>query len=279
MEPAYDAMTPWNETTDGDPAHPAVLFLHGFMGRREDWKPVVAALAEEYYCICPDLPGHGKNCLPGSGAGWEMAEAASGLMLLLNKYQIERCALVGYSMGGRLALYLAATYPKRFTRVVLESASPGLRTEEERAPRRQHDDNLADNIGECRGQPGSVPGFLGAVVHTSDFYVIARAAETARSTGRKSTGEFAGAISRLIAGDEYGATAEFVGCVGRDNATDVVGGGGGGSEVHDYRGRDECAVFEYRGGGFRQMWTQRALGKLGGVYYGGQALSCTATVV
>jgi 2-succinyl-6-hydroxy-2,4-cyclohexadiene-1-carboxylate synthase len=160
MEPAYDAMTPWNETTDGDPAHPAVLFLHGFMGRREDWKPVVAALAEEYYCICPDLPGHGKNCLPGSGAGWEMAEAASGLMLLLNKYQIERCALVGYSMGGRLALYLAATYPKRFTRVVLESASPGLRTEEERAPRRQHDDNLADILENAEGNPEAFRDFL-----------------------------------------------------------------------------------------------------------------------
>ena len=46
-------------------------------------------------------------------------------------------------MGGRVALYLAATRPQRITRLILESASPGLATEAERTARRQADEHLA----------------------------------------------------------------------------------------------------------------------------------------
>ena len=49
-------------------------------------------------------------------------------------------------MGGRLALYLAVHYPEHFASLILESASPGLKTEAEREERRQRDDALADRI-------------------------------------------------------------------------------------------------------------------------------------
>lgn len=54
--------------------------------------------------------------------------------------------LVGYSMGGRLALAYAVRNPERVRRLVLESASPGLETEEERAQRRVDDEALAWRI-------------------------------------------------------------------------------------------------------------------------------------
>ena len=53
-------------------------------------------------------------------------------------------------MGGRLALYLACHYPNRFSHLILESSSPGLATEAERAARRQRDALLADWI-EAKG--------------------------------------------------------------------------------------------------------------------------------
>ncbi len=55
-------------------------------------------------------------------------------------------ALLGYSMGGRLALHLAAHHSERFSSVVLESASPGLHTDAERAERRRLDQDRADEL-------------------------------------------------------------------------------------------------------------------------------------
>ena len=51
-------------------------------------------------------------------------------------------------MGGRLALYLAIHYPKYFSRIILESASPGLKTAEERRSRRRLDHKLANQLEE-----------------------------------------------------------------------------------------------------------------------------------
>jgi 2-succinyl-6-hydroxy-2,4-cyclohexadiene-1-carboxylate synthase len=54
--------------------------------------------------------------------------------------------LIGYSMGGRIALHFAAAYPERVRGLVLESASPGLATEAERAARRAADEALAAGL-------------------------------------------------------------------------------------------------------------------------------------
>jgi 2-succinyl-6-hydroxy-2,4-cyclohexadiene-1-carboxylate synthase len=153
-------MTTWNEETHGDPEHPAVLFLHGFMGRGGDWTPIVNDLKKSFYCICLDFPGHGENATADVGNAWSMDAVIAGLIELLDKYDLERCALVGYSMGGRLALHLAVSYPERFTRIVLESASPGLKTEKERKQRRRHDDNLACQLEAAVGDPKLFREFL-----------------------------------------------------------------------------------------------------------------------
>ncbi len=75
-----------------------------------------------------------------------MAGAAALLRDTLADRGIEACPVVGYSMGGRLALYFALHYPKHCTKLVLESASPGLRTSAERKVRRGRDEALAARL-------------------------------------------------------------------------------------------------------------------------------------
>jgi 2-succinyl-6-hydroxy-2,4-cyclohexadiene-1-carboxylate synthase len=90
-----------------------------------------------------DLPGHGRH------AGQDDPERFTLAAVFDELDQVTApgpCPLVGYSMGGRLALAYAAQRPGRVTRLVLESASPGLRTDEERAARRGADDALAERI-------------------------------------------------------------------------------------------------------------------------------------
>ncbi len=129
----------------GERENPYIVFLHGFMGQARDWRRVTAALQERYCCVSIDLPGHGDSTALAEDA-YTMPGAAAAVVRTLDQLGIKEAALVGYSMGGRLALYLAVHYPARFPRVILESASPGLRTEAERRQRRAHDNALAGRL-------------------------------------------------------------------------------------------------------------------------------------
>lgn len=124
--------------THGDKQSPALLMLHGFLGSSKDWSEVTETLKEKFFCILPDLPGHGRT-MPLADSDYTMQSAAQSLLTILDREEIKKCSLVGYSMGGRLALYMALTQPEYFSELILESASPGLKTEKERAARIESD--------------------------------------------------------------------------------------------------------------------------------------------
>ncbi len=139
-------MNPLSYITSGDDRNPAVLFLHGFMGSAEDWSGVVAALEDRFYCIAVDLPGHGGSLRLPYPDSYTMDGAARRLLDLLDAEDVDRCVVAGYSMGGRLALYLALRHPERCAGLFLESASPGLETEAEQTARRETDDRRANRL-------------------------------------------------------------------------------------------------------------------------------------
>lgn len=122
---------------------PVILFLHGFMGAGLDWEVVVKSLKNDFRCLLIDLPGHGNSQPDPDGADWRMAETAQSIVDLLDQLGVAPSFMVGYSMGGRLALYLALRYPQYFKAAVVESASPGLKTALERTERIQKDEGLA----------------------------------------------------------------------------------------------------------------------------------------
>jgi len=146
----------FNYTQQGDKENPALLFLHGFMGSVADWPGIVNSFSDEYLSIAVDLPGHGKTIVRGGAENYKMENCAAGLICLMEELKVNKCNLVGYSMGGRLALYLAVHFPDRFNKVVVESASPGLKTEQERQARIAQDEELA-----CRLEADSLEEFLG----------------------------------------------------------------------------------------------------------------------
>lgn len=123
-------------------ATPAVLFLHGFTGNGGYWFPVAEALRPRR-CIMPDLPGHGATSAPLPAEAWGLDRAADALGALLDDMEVGRCDLVGYSMGGRIALHLALAASARISRLVLVGASPGLASAKERALRIASDEDLS----------------------------------------------------------------------------------------------------------------------------------------
>lgn len=129
----------------GDRKNPIILFLHGFMGNLHDFQEVATLLSEQFCCLLIDLPGHG-NTEVKQNKDYAMPNLAQAIIELMKTLQINKCFLLGYSMGGRVALYLTIYFPGYFKRVILESTSPGLETKAERDRRIRQDVKLAEKL-------------------------------------------------------------------------------------------------------------------------------------
>ena len=106
----------------GQAAAPPLVFFHGFLGCKEDWKATHEFLKTEFLCFAFDLPGHG-----GSPLEAEIEETLTTLNL-------EKAPIVGYSMGGRIALSLKTSAPR-----ILIASHPGLATKREKELRWKQD--------------------------------------------------------------------------------------------------------------------------------------------
>jgi 2-succinyl-6-hydroxy-2,4-cyclohexadiene-1-carboxylate synthase len=122
----------------GDRLRPSLLLLHGFMGSSTDFHSALSILTQHFHCICVDLPGHGQTEITSH----DFANTAEQILALApaNSY------LCGYSLGGRLALYLALNYPDRWQKVVLVSVSFGLPTTAAQQQRQQQDATIAQQL-------------------------------------------------------------------------------------------------------------------------------------
>jgi len=126
-----------------------LVLLHGFTGSSQNWQDIRAQLHEQVpymRVLTIDLLGHGHTQSPGNPERYAIQGASADILEILHKLSLSDVHLLGYSMGGRLALYFAASRRQLVKSLILESASPGLETEAECEARRQSDDALADRI-------------------------------------------------------------------------------------------------------------------------------------
>ena len=115
-----------------------VVLLHGFTGDNTTWDGLRPYL-NDYRIIAVDLLGHGKTDCPEDQNRYRIEQAVSDLKFLLDSLNIHEAYILGYSMGGRLALAFTAAYPSMVKALILESSSPGLKTKEERKQRAESD--------------------------------------------------------------------------------------------------------------------------------------------
>ncbi len=118
---------------------PELVLLHGFTHSGQSWGRVVTALGERYRPIAPDIRGH-------ASAGELVPVTLEAVMADVAALPPARFDLIGYSMGGRIALHVALAMPDRIRRLVLIGASPGLADPAQRAGRRAADERLAAEL-------------------------------------------------------------------------------------------------------------------------------------
>lgn len=123
-----------------------LILLHGFTGSTKTWEETVSNLPNSIRIVSVDLTGHGQSDAPANPERYSMREQIADLDRLFTELEVERFTLLGYSMGGRVALSYALAYPQRVEQLILESSSPGLEEESAREQRVKADLALADRI-------------------------------------------------------------------------------------------------------------------------------------
>lgn len=134
-----DATYAYTDVGTGEP----LLLLHGFTSSTATWDEALPFLAKKYRVIALDLPGHGETIVERPRS---MKRFAEDLQQITKMLGLDTFHLLGYSLGGRSALSYAMYFPGNIRTLILESASPGLKTAAERNARQEQDEKLAQMI-------------------------------------------------------------------------------------------------------------------------------------
>ena len=100
------------------------VLVHGFTGSRDDWREQLPRLAELGRTLAPDQRGHGGSTNTGDPNSYRLELMAADLLGFLDTLEIERCDLLGHSLGGMVALRFALAHPDRLRSLVLMDTTP-----------------------------------------------------------------------------------------------------------------------------------------------------------
>lgn len=98
-----------------------LVLLHGLLGELDNWQTQAKRLAEQHYVISIDLRNHGHS---PHIKGMSYREMAEDIRHLLHVLHIPRIDLLGHSMGGKVAMYLALYYPDLIQRLIVVDIAP-----------------------------------------------------------------------------------------------------------------------------------------------------------
>lgn len=98
---------------------PPLVLVHGFTGSSIDWIDVVDDLAVDRQVITFDHRGHGESTNVGEESGYSFARLVDDLEMVLDELGVERCDLLGHSMGGAVVMRFALLHPDRVRSLIL----------------------------------------------------------------------------------------------------------------------------------------------------------------
>ncbi|WBW97247.1 2-succinyl-6-hydroxy-2,4-cyclohexadiene-1-carboxylate synthase [Oceanirhabdus sp. W0125-5] len=122
-----------------------IICLHGFSENLSTWKYLEL---KGYKLILIDFIGHGKSDKPYSSEYYDLKVILNHINKLIKELGLNKYSMLGYSMGGRIALAYALSYENEITQLILESSSYGESDHINRVNRRRWDKELAKSIRE-----------------------------------------------------------------------------------------------------------------------------------
>jgi pimeloyl-ACP methyl ester carboxylesterase len=97
-----------------------ILFLHGGRLRAVVFKKILTELSKHYRVIAPDIPGYGDSSTPP--LPWSFTDYADFMFLFLKKLNLNDITVIGYSLGGGIALNLASKHKQINKLILVDSA-------------------------------------------------------------------------------------------------------------------------------------------------------------
>lgn len=125
---------------------PAIVLLHGFTSNLHTWDALTNQLKANYQVVRFDIIGHGKSDSPKELEPYTIEAQAMVLKEILMNLGILQAHILGYSMGGRLAISFSCMYPHLVSSLILESTTAGIKDKVERVARKISDEQLAKRI-------------------------------------------------------------------------------------------------------------------------------------
>lgn len=108
--------------TQGDPAHPPIIFLHGFPESHRTWRHQIAALSDRYYCIAPDQRGYARSSKPQEVSDYAVPKLVADVFALADAVGVDRFTIAAHDWGGALGWAAALANPARVERLIIANA-------------------------------------------------------------------------------------------------------------------------------------------------------------
>lgn len=124
----------------------SIMLLHGFSGDISTMAQLTSRLSRVAEVVVPDLVGHGRSSVPHRTECYSVNAMVSHAVAISESQIAGSFHLVGYSMGGRVALTMACRHPHLLRSLTLIGASAGLASQSARKKRQAADLELADRI-------------------------------------------------------------------------------------------------------------------------------------
>ena len=121
-----------------------VVLLHGFLETSEMWRNLAPEIARTHQVICIDLLGHGET--DSLGYVHTMEDIADAVFTVLQHLEVKKAKFVGHSMGGYVALALAAQQPRLFDGLCLMNSTFEADSEERKVLRTRANDMAKTNF-------------------------------------------------------------------------------------------------------------------------------------
>ncbi len=179
-----------------------IVALHGFTGAAVTMVPLLDEIRHGRPAIAVDLVGHGESDAPEYLEPYSMASVVDQVLSIIGPRNPETVHLVGYSMGGRIALSMAARAPWYFASITSLSATPGIDDPSERTTRFDADQELATHL-ESIGINAFVEQWLEKPIFES--YVSSLDDDARAHTIRIRTANSAGGLANSLRGTGTGS--------------------------------------------------------------------------
>jgi len=106
----------------GDPAHPPIIFLHGFPESHRTWRHQMAELARDHYVIAPDQRGFARSSKPSEVSDYAPDKMVADLFALADALGLTRFTLAAHDWGGAIGWATALKAPERIARLIICNA-------------------------------------------------------------------------------------------------------------------------------------------------------------